>query len=57
MGNLLQGLINRTTGWTLNLLGFVFLFLGEGEMSLICFFVAMIIFVILVVEMFAKGNE
>lgn len=57
MGNLFQGLINRTTGWTLNLLGFVFLFLGEAEMSVVCFFVAMIVFVILVVELFAKGDK
>lgn len=54
MARLFQGLINRTTGWILNLLGLTFLFLEEGVMALVCFFVAMIIFVVLVVEMFAK---
>ena len=57
MGNLFQGLINRTTGWILNLLGFVFLFSGEAEMSVVCFFAALIVFVILVVELFAKGDK
>jgi hypothetical protein len=58
MGNLFRGLINRTTGWILNILGVVFLYiLDEPVMSFFCFIWALFIFMILVFEIFVPNKE